>query len=63
MKVADSSLDMCLKRDAAADAKKGGNDRGERMEREGGKEGKKEIKAKDIAKLRADISVHTQQNS
>lgn len=26
-KAADSSLDMCLKRDAAADAKKGGKDR------------------------------------
>ena len=36
LKAADSSLDMCLKRDAAADAKKGGKDRGEteRVERD-----------------------------
>lgn len=29
LKAADSSLDMCLKRDAAGDAKTGGKDRGE----------------------------------
>lgn len=54
MKVADSSLDMCLKRDAAADAKKGGNDRGERAREWKEKEERKEneIKAKDIPKLR-----------
>lgn len=40
MKLADSSLDMCLKRDAAADAKKQRKDRRERgrmEETEGGK--------------------------
>lgn len=47
MKAADSSLDMCLKRDAATDAKKGG--KGQRREREwrGTEEGKEgEIKGK-----------------
>ncbi len=42
MKAADSSLDMCLKRDAAADAKKGGKDRGERENGERPREGRKE---------------------
>lgn len=42
MKAADSSLDMCLKRDAAADAKKGGKDRGERENGERLREGRKE---------------------
>lgn len=41
LKVADSSLDMCLKRDAAADAKKGGKDRGERENGERLMEGRK----------------------
>lgn len=47
LKAADSSLDMCLKRDAATDAKKGG--KGQRREREwrGTEEGKEgEIKGK-----------------
>lgn len=46
LKAADSSLDMCLKRDAAADAKKGGKDRGERGNGERLRKERKEIKGK-----------------
>lgn len=48
MKASDSSLDMCLKRDAAADAKKGGKDGGEKENGERLRQGRKEgeIKAK-----------------
>lgn len=48
LKASDSSLDMRLKRDAAADAKKGGKDGGEKENGERLREGRKEgeIKAK-----------------
>lgn len=42
LKAADSSLDMCLKRDAAGDAKKRGKDGGERENGERPREGRKE---------------------
>lgn len=60
LKEADSSPDMRLKRDAAADAKKGG--KGQKREREW-KEAKDGKKEKDGLKARAKKSENTDLNS